>query len=90
MVIGKTYFDIKANIDYDICYYDIMARISELVVIKFTCWQGSLEDVLEEVPKAIPARDFRRQLQISRIRINFDNYRFPNIFKLKGSRPAKI
>ena len=35
MVIGKTYFDVKANIDCDICYFDIVARILELIVVKF-------------------------------------------------------
>ena len=51
MVIGKIYFDVKANIDCDICYFDIVARISKLVVIKFYFWQSGLEDVLEEVPE---------------------------------------
>ena len=66
MVFGKIYFDVKANIDCDICYSDVMARISELVVIKFDFWQGGLEGVLEDVPKSVHVRDFRRQLQISR------------------------
>ena len=75
MVIGNIYFDVKANIDCDICYFDIVARISKLVVIKFYFWQSGLEDipeevpegsglegVLEEVPEGVPVRDFRRQL----------------------------
>ena len=66
MVFGKIYFDVKANIDCDICYSDVVARISELVVIKFDFWQGGLEGVLEDVPKSVHVRDFRRQLQISR------------------------
>ena len=60
MIISQTFFDVKSNIDCDICYSNIMARISELVVIKFTFWQGGLEDVLEEVPEGVLARDFRR------------------------------
>ena len=68
IVSGKTYFDVKANIDCDIYYFNIVAQISELVVIKFDFWQGGLEGVLEEVPESVPARDFRRQLQISRFK----------------------
>ena len=66
IVSGKTYFDVKANIDCDIYYFNIVAQISELVVIKFDFWQGGLEGVLEDVPKSVHVRDFRRQLQISR------------------------
>ena len=66
MVIGKIYFDVKANIDCDIYYFNIVAQISELVVIKFDFWPGGLAGVLEDVPEGIPIRDFRRQLQISR------------------------
>ena len=51
MVICKIYFDVKANIDCDICYFGIVTRILELIVIKFDFWQSGLEDVLKEVPK---------------------------------------
>ena len=54
MVIGKICFDIKANSDCDICYFDVVARISELVVIKCTFWQGGLEGVLEDIPEGFP------------------------------------
>ena len=86
-VIDKTYFNVKANIDCDICYFDVVVRISELVVIKCTLWQGGLEGVLEDVPKGVPARDFRRQLQISRYGIYLNNYRYSNIFKTRRSHP---
>ena len=66
MVFSKINFDVKANIDCDICYFDVVARIQELVVIKFDFWPGGLAGVLEDVPEGIPIRDFRRQLQISR------------------------
>ena len=73
MVIGKTYFDVKANINCDICYFGIVARISELFqqsgledVLKEVPKGSGLEGVLEEVPEGAHVRDFRRQLQISR------------------------
>ena len=50
MVIGKTYLHVKANIHCDICYFDIVAWISEVAVIKFDFWRDGLEDVSEGVP----------------------------------------
>ena len=67
--------------------FDIVARILELAVMKFSFWQGSLEDVLEEVSKGIPALDFMRQLKISWIRILLDNYKYVDI---KGITSSKI
>ena len=67
--------------------FDIVARILELAVIKFSFWQGSLEDVLKEVSKGILAPDFMRQLQISWIQILLDNYKCADI---KGITSSKI
>ena len=52
IVIGKTYFDVKTNNDCDIFYFDFVARILELVIIKCTFWQGGLDRGPDDVPKA--------------------------------------
>ena len=38
--------------------FDIVARISELIVLKFDFWRDGLEDV----PKSIPAPDFKEAI----------------------------